>query len=102
VAIASGQSPERQPWAGSGRNVTACEAILGATSTYNPAEAERCGVEVGNGSSVICSNLTSCVVLCHGTCTVECDEIGSPCQVYCGSRESQPRTCACGTSCGCT
>lgn len=82
-------------------NVVSCEAITGAASHYRCADSDRCGVEVGNGSEVICSNLTSCVVLCHGACNVECDEVGRPCEVHCGSMQAQPRTCASGTSCGC-
>ncbi|HEY3499135.1 MAG TPA: hypothetical protein VGK73_30805 [Polyangiaceae bacterium] len=80
--------------------VVSCEAITGANSNYTCSDADRCGVEVGNGTEVLCSNLSSCVVRCHGACTVECDEVGRPCEVYCGSA-TEPRTCASGTSCGC-
>jgi hypothetical protein len=82
-------------------NVVSCEAIQGANSTYRCAEADRCGARVGSGSSVLCSNLGSCIVRCEGPCDVECDEVGRPCEVYCGANQTEPRLCNSGTSCGC-
>jgi hypothetical protein len=82
-------------------NVVSCEAIQGANSSYRCADADRCGAEVGNGSTVVCSRLGVCVVRCTGSCAVECDDVGRPCELYCGANTTQARMCANGTTCSC-
>jgi hypothetical protein len=84
------------------RDAAHCEAVTGADSRVVCHRADRCGAEVGPGSRVECSDAASCIILCHGDCVVECDRLGRPCEVYCGSRSASPRLCDGGTTCGCS
>jgi hypothetical protein len=60
---------------------------------------QRCGVRAGGGSTITCTNATSCVVECQGNCHVLCTDQVGRCDVTCA--HGSPVSCASGTvACG--
>jgi hypothetical protein len=83
-------------------NTVSCGAIIGPNSQYLCHDTQRCGVTAqGDGSVIDCHSVTTCEVVCEGSCKVDCQGTQT-CRVYCGGTNATPQECGNGNdACGC-